>query len=177
MTVQSRSAFERQVAQKTQEQFQFYLLALVFTLLAASIQTAKFGSEVYADVLELSGWLFLATSGLAGLLHLESASTQRYVLAEQVKFEDDVAKLREFKLQGKDKIIVMQSEQVQTIDDQIINRVQSHKLLTREFERLDRQNTTKYQLHRWAFALGLLLVAGARAHPGITNILQVACAA
>jgi hypothetical protein len=170
MVEPSRSGFERQVAQKTQEQFQFYLLALAFTILAASIQTAKFGASIWADGLELSGWIALILSGLSGLLHIESSSVQRFILAEQVKYEDEVAKLRELQLQGKEKVFVMQTQSTQSISQQIENRIESHKVVSKLFEDMDRSGATKYQVHRRCFVLGLLLVAGARAHPGVCNL-------
>src|SRR5688572_20620227 len=47
-----------------QEKFEFYLLALIFTILGLAVQTAKFGSHVVADALELCSWAALLISGL-----------------------------------------------------------------------------------------------------------------
>jgi hypothetical protein len=44
---------------------------LVFTLLAAAVQTAKFSDSRISDALELLGWIALLASGIAGLWSLE----------------------------------------------------------------------------------------------------------
>jgi hypothetical protein len=51
--------------------FEFYLLALTFSILGLSIQTAAFGDSLLVDVLELAGWLALFASGMYGLLRAQ----------------------------------------------------------------------------------------------------------
>ena len=62
-----RMASDRAIAQQTQEKFQFYFLALTFTLLAAAIQTSQFGRSTVEDVLELAGWIGLLAAGIVAL--------------------------------------------------------------------------------------------------------------
>ena len=54
-----------------QQKFDFYAVALCFTLLGLAIQTASFGTNPAADLFELIGWLALLTAGIAGFSRLE----------------------------------------------------------------------------------------------------------
>lgn len=58
-------------AQRFQERFEFYFVALTFTLLGLAAQTAAFGDFVVADLTELGAWGALLVSGLVGLARLE----------------------------------------------------------------------------------------------------------
>lgn len=55
---------------EVQEKFDFYLLALVFTVLGLSIQTATFTTINYK--FEIAAWLLFLISGILGLLRLEA---------------------------------------------------------------------------------------------------------
>lgn len=81
-----------EVAQRIQEKFEFYLLALTFTLVGLAIQTATFGTHVGADVAELVGWFLLLVSGIFGLSRMEwtpvihDLESKRYEKEESTTF-------------------------------------------------------------------------------------------
>lgn len=51
--------------------FDFYFLALIFTILGLSVQTADFTQSQIGAVSELFGWVTLLCSGVIGLIRLE----------------------------------------------------------------------------------------------------------
>lgn len=95
---------EREIAQQSQEKFEFYLIGLVFTLLVLSIQTAKFGQSNLSNFFELSGWVSLAVSGLFGLSRLEYIPVIRDKIATKYEFEEKLAELRELQLKGVEEV-------------------------------------------------------------------------
>lgn len=76
-------------AQRVQEKFEFYLLALTFTVLGLSIQTANFSQNIYSDFFELAGWLLLLASGISGLLRIEWVPVQYHLYYKTDKLETE----------------------------------------------------------------------------------------
>ena len=91
---------ERSVAQQSQEKFQFYGVALVFTILGLSIQTATFDGHIIARICELFSWLMLLVSGLSGLSHLEWNPVIRVQMVRKDELEGKANQLQAQKSQG-----------------------------------------------------------------------------
>lgn len=63
-----------EIAADIQRKLAFYFVALVFTLLAASIQSAPLSAmNSHNQSLEFIGWASLLVAGLSALLYLETA--------------------------------------------------------------------------------------------------------
>ena len=170
MTDQKSAQSENAIAQQTQEKFEFYLLSLVFTLLALSIQTAKFGTVITADALELAGWLSFIVSGIAGLWRMEWVPVIRIKLAQQQGFEGEISKMKELQLQGQTELIVLENNSRQPISERIQNRENAIKLLSPYIAKLERKHYIKYYFHVYGLALGILCVASARAYAPALSI-------
>ena len=85
---------ERAIAQQSQEKFEFYLLSLVFTLLALAVQSATFGTNLPKNALELLAWVLFLISGLSGLYRLQWIPVARVSMADKRSLEDEVFRMK-----------------------------------------------------------------------------------
>ena len=91
----------QKVATEYESKFRFYFVALNFTLLAATIQTAQL-SEMSAlnALLELVSWVLLLSSGLAGLSYLEYTPVIYHHFAKIKETEGNVQAALQEQLSG-----------------------------------------------------------------------------
>lgn len=148
------------------------MLSLVFTLLALSVQTAKFGDVIPANALELLGWLFLIVSGFAGLSRMEWVPVIRIKIAQKQSFEDEIFKLKELQLEGQTELLVLEGNYKQPIPERINNRQDAINVLGPYIKGLERKHYIKYYIHIYGFAIGILFVACARAYDPAIAIFQ-----
>lgn len=157
-------------SRQLQERFELYLLALTFTLLGLAVQTAKFGPYKAADALEILGWVSLATSGFAGLLRMEwvpvvikTHSQLKPIRTEKTQFEQAAAA-------GVTEVPVVGVERPVPLESLIENRTTAIAAVDARLEKIERGILRKYTLHKWLFALGIVLLIAARAYAPVTAI-------
>lgn len=163
------SITEPEVAQRIQERFEFYIIALCFTLLALSIQTASFGIWIISDVLELSGWLSLTVSGIAGLWRIEWLPVAGMASAKLDNMRGKATTLRELKLKGTK--FVSKTGGPVNLESNIRELDQFVAENEPRLESLDKRNMTKYKIHRLTFVLGFILLVLSRASVPVMNML------
>ena len=88
-----------------QEKFEYYLVALTFTLLGLSVQTVKFGSSNVADILELVGWVVLLLSGIMALLRLEMQPVVHNNYARLDSINSELSQLLEAQARGTTEVV------------------------------------------------------------------------
>lgn len=147
-----------EMAVKTQEKFEFYILSLVFTLLALSIQTAKFGDSFYANFFELTGWVCLVISGIAGLWRMEFIPIQHGKIAKKHEIEEQIINFEEIKKKGVSEISVLLTGSTEKIDETLENNRAALVILDTVIDKIDHHNLLKYRTHKYAFVFGVLLI-------------------
>ena len=170
MTDVSPTTKQLDTAERLQSQFRYYFVALVFTLLAASVQTAKFGTSSVQTISELAGWALFATSGLVALSYLEWEPLIREQLAHRDAFSHQLNQAKAAKLQGVSQVHVLDSGQVQSLDERIANLEESSRKLTGAGEQRLGTAGLKYEIWRWTFVAALaamLLSRGGAAFVGV----------
>jgi hypothetical protein len=163
-------ANEFSVAQKLQGQFRFYVVSLIFTLLAVSVQTAKLGHSHFEDVIEIFGWVSLFLSGLAGLWYIELEPIIREQMAHESGFSRQLNDAKKAKLHGVTEIYVLDSGENQAIDTRIANLEESISKLRVSFKQLENKNYSRYDFARITFIVGLTLLLVSRSASAIASL-------
>ncbi|MDT8310548.1 MAG: hypothetical protein RQ732_03785 [Methylophaga sp.] len=164
------SSKEREFAHTTQEKFNFYLISLVFTLLALSIQTAEFGNYIFSDFAELLGWACLLVSGVVGLSRIEYLPVERVKLAQKTEYEDRAIQAKELQLKGERELHVIQTGQKQSLDERIANSENAIEILNPLIQKLQYENGVKYMIHRYTFIIGISLIVVSRSFSPLIDI-------
>jgi hypothetical protein len=137
------------------EKFEFYLLALVFTVLALAVQTSKFQACWYTDVLEIFGWLLLLTSGISGLLRLEKIPIAYFISAD---------------LKNAQQVIEQLGRLPFNTENQTELASETHNTKQRQLSDVKTTIKSLYGWHKWLFLAGIVSVALARALPAWDGI-------
>ena len=154
------------------EKFEFYFLGLTFTLLGAAIQTASFVGHSHASIFaEVIGWAGFAISGLIGLSKVEHLSVVIYLRNQKNEFESNKSQFEQAKASGISSAKIAQTGEVMLIDAVINQAGESASRYGEQLDKAGRRHEVKDIIQKWAFVLGLLSIAMARAYDAVTPII------
>lgn len=147
----------REYSIDTATKFEFYLLALVFTILGLSVQTGSLNAHHYQYIFEIAAWLSFLISGLAGLSRME---WKPVIYSHAADLADDKELLG--KLRDPRHTIISSDTQTPFSQDVIAKALVNVPLRIdnrKEYmTRLEKISKYKYNIHRWCFAAGLTLL-------------------
>ena len=144
-----------EISFRLKERFEFYVIALIFTILGLSIQTASFGTSLLSDSFELLGWLFLFISGLVGLSRLEWIPVAYSVHAEIEKWQSQAENLRQDQQMGRAVVPVLDDERgIIPVEEAIQAQDAEVMRLKPKAKNIKKWTLRKYTIHKWAFVLG-----------------------
>ena len=147
--------------------FDFYFIALIFTVLGLTVQTASFGNEWGQYVFEILAWASLATSGFAALSRLEYLPVA-YKNQGYLQTESHHLKTVERGLEG-EPIVKSEMgedwspEELVSAKKELETHIGERKM---RIERIEKRCALKYRIQRIGFMTGIICLIISR---GILN--------
>lgn len=157
-----------EIAIELRSKFEFYLLALVFSILGLSIQTANFGDYLIADSFELTGWLALFVSGVIGVLRAEWIPVAYDIQAKIVTMRRRSDKVAVGLQQGQQIPVTFEDEDKETVlaGAQAIERLDAIVTnLENQHDATGKKIVCRYNRMKWAFMIGIGCLLIARGFP------------
>jgi len=145
---------------------------LIFTILGLAIQTAKLGTSRVADSLEILGWLSLAFSGLSGLSRLEWVPVALKTGSQLQDIRKERQQLADAAEAGLQLIPVVDQPEPANIHEVIANRDDAIGKVEAHIDKMDQRIRLKYDIHKWSFVIGLLLLIAARGYGPVVGIFS-----
>lgn len=157
-------------SRELQEKFELYLLALIFTILGLAIQTAKLGTSRVTGSLEVLGWLSLVFSGLSGLSRLEWVPVALKTGSQLQEIRKERQQLADAAEAGLHEIQVVDQPEPADIRELIANRDDTIGKVEAHIDKMDQRIRLKYNIHKWSFVIGLVLLIAARSYGPVVEI-------
>lgn len=147
------------------EKYEFYFLGLIFTLLAASVQTADFIAYTQLNsFIELFGWAAFGVSGVVGLSKIEYLSSLIAIRNNRNENSSYASQLQKAKAMGTPSVRVAETGESKSIDEVISVLEENTKTWQDRLDKFGRSHEIKHHVQKYTFLVGLLFVAVARAY-------------
>ena len=144
--------------------FEFYFVALIFTILGLALQTADFGDTALGIIIvELVGWGFLIVSGLVGLSKVKWLASTIMVRNRKEFLSDLERQIHITEAQGQTHVLDSGSGKQVPIKEMLGILKESEEKADKNLLRLGRLHEIKEHTQWWGFVLAIVLIALSRA--------------
>ena len=158
MDIEVNQRLDLEAGQRVQERVQYYFVTLTFTLLALSIETAKFAGSNISQISELLGWVVLLTSGVAGLSRLNSLPSNYKISIHRSSIQSDIDSTRKLIKEGNKTILLQKTDETVEADSYLSDRLKILGALEEKESVLINKQSVLMKVHRSALFLGLVLL-------------------
>jgi len=161
------------IAREISQKFEFYFIALVFTVLALSIQTSSFTKIYFQYLFEIFAWCCFLISGLAGLSRLEWLPIAYRHHGSQDIEKNNLSAVNEG-IHGRP---ILDSTGGEWTDEQLqkSKRELEEQIAKRnkKIEMLEMTSIFKYKIHKWSFVIGLISLIVSRTIINLRTVFQI----
>lgn len=157
-------------AREAQDKFDYYFIALIFSILGLSIQTAKFTDALWSNVTEWLGWVCLLIAGLSGLFRIEWTHPQFKLAAKKNTLEREEDRLNQLRERGINSVPVDGSEDLFPVSDLISNRQTTIGKVDKLLGDINRKTGILLKVKRRFFVAGVILIFLSRSEVPIKRI-------
>lgn len=151
----------QRIAHEIQTKFEFWLVGLIFAVLALAVQTASFDGPKLARACELAAWISLLLAGVIGIWRLEWTPPLYHLGSRRERHEDILRKVQGVRAEGHPRIIIAESGEPVAVDELITQVTRHRDKVDQRLEPLRRKQAKWYQVMRvlWVAGFALLLIA------------------
>lgn len=143
--------------------FEFYFVALIFTILGLALQTADFGDVPSGIVIvEIVGWVFLIASGLVGLSKVKWIASTIMVRNRKEFLSDLERQIRITQAQGQTHVLYSGTGKQVPIKEMLGILKESEEKADKSLLRLGRLHEIKEHTQWWGFVMAIVLIALSR---------------
>lgn len=156
-------------AQRIQEKYDFFFVAVTFTILGLAIETADFGIGQLNDAAEIGSWGFLLIGALAGMSRVELAARTHHLYALIDAHRTFLSPLQEALGRGAD-VRLRTAEAGETADPNAVvaKGLDAVKAMQAKASTANRGAMIRYYIAHVSFLVGVVLLGTARAANGLS---------
>jgi hypothetical protein len=158
MNIHDNQQLDLESAQRVQERVQFYFVTLTFTLLALSVQTAKFTGSNVSSASELLAWLFLLLSGITGLGRLNSLAGNFKISIHQHSIQSNIDSTVQLIKDGNQTILLQNTGEAVNAKEYLEQQLQTKTNFETKETTLSKKQWFLMRIHQLALMLGLVLL-------------------
>ena len=151
-----------EAAQRVQERVQFYFVTLTFTLLALSVETAKFSGSNISSTSELLAWVFLLMSGITGLSRLNSIPGNFKISIHLHSIQSNIDNAVQLMRDGNKTILLERTAEAVDANEYLSQQLNTKAMLKEKEDALIKKQSLLMRVHLSALMLGLVILIIAR---------------
>jgi hypothetical protein len=154
-----------EVAQRIQEKFDFFLVALPFAVLALAVQTTLGAPTRIGVICELLGRGALLISGFAGLYRLEAFPRLYQVSAHKFSNEETLSTIRRAQSTGRGNFRASETGAPLDVEKRIADLATNIDGFSEVEKRMLASTARSYYVHKWCLVAGFIFLTVSRSTP------------